>query len=522
MTAVAERVADGQSRPAHARVNWMVPPGLYPAAFAFACALAFLVVRPPVGDLWAARARQSAVAHGVGLTYWFSWFGGGSTPGNYSVLTPFVSAVFGAALLGALATAAITVLCWQLVQGSRYPLAATWAATFTAGFSLWSGRIPFALGTAISIAALIGVREQRRWRAIICTALAVLVSPVSGALIALGLTGTFLVSRSHRVISALTILTAAFTLVVLAGIFGVPGPEGFDAKQALAVTLGLLLLLLARPPKYLTVVILLSVAVCPVLLVVPNGMGSNFVRFVWIWLPVAVIATAGRRLATAVLASALAVCAGALGTMRDLAVARAPMSSPSYYAPLATELDTLAALTTYRLEVVSDGSHTAAYALLGHAMLARGYETQTDNILNPVLTSRVHLNATTFKIWLDDNAVGYLAIGKTSLHPNPEYTLVAAGKPPYLRVIWSSSNWTLYRVASPTPIVSKPARITDADQASMTIEIAYPGSIPIRVRWSKFLTADGPGHSRAVRLTADAAGWTILAAPLAGQYVLHG
>ena len=522
MTAVVEMLAEGQPRRARLAGLRNVPPSWYPTAFALAGSIAFLLVRPPVGDLWAARARQSAVTNGVGLTYWFSWFGGGSAPGAYSVLTPFFSALLGAAVLGALATVAITPLCWRLLQGTHCPLAATWAATVGAGFSLWSGRVPFAVGTATSIAALIAVRDRRRAPAVICTVLTVLVSPVTGAFIALGLSGSLLFDRSHRVISAVTILTAAISLGVVAVAFGTPGPEGFSANQARAAALALLALLLARPPKYLASVILLSLAACPVLLTVPNGMGSNFQRFVWIWLPVAVIATAGRRLATAVLASMLAVCSGALGTLNDVAIALGPMASESTYAQLATELDTISTLTTYRVEAVSDGTHTAAYALLEHAMLARGYESQTDNALNAVLMSPTNLTAVTFRIWLDNNAVGYVAIAKTSRHPNPEYTLVSTGHLPYLRQTWSNPNWTLFRVTNPTPIVPAWASIRDADQSNMTIDVSHAGTLPLRVRWSKFLTVEGPGDTTGAVLSEDGYGWTTLTAPLPGQYVLHG
>src|ERR1039457_4219855 len=64
----------------------------------------FVVVRPPVADLQAAQARAAAAAHGVGLGYWLSWFGG-SAPGDYSVLTPKVTALFGVS-----ATAAVSVV----------------------------------------------------------------------------------------------------------------------------------------------------------------------------------------------------------------------------------------------------------------------------------------------------------------------------------------------------------------------------------------------------------------------------
>jgi hypothetical protein len=132
------------------------------------------------------------------------------------------------------------------------------------------------------------------------------------------------------------------------------------------------------------------------------------------------------------------------------------------------------------------------------------------------------LNAATFKIWLDNNAVGYIAIGKRSLHPNAEYKLVSAGELGYLSKIWANTDWTLFGVADPTPIVPASARITDADQSNMTIEVSHPGTVPIRVRWSKFLAADGPQHSPGVTLRGDGYGWTILTAPLAGLYVPQG
>ena len=315
MTAAAASVAAGQRRGSHSRLARGAPSHLYPTAAAILGSILFLVAHPQVGDLWAARARESAAAHGVGLTYWFSWFAGGSTPGTYSVLVPFASALVGAALLGALATAAITPLCWRLARGSRFPLAATWVATGTAGLSLWSGRVPFAVGSAISVAVLIAVRDQRRILAVAGTVLTVLVSPVCGAFIALGLVGTLLCTRSHRTISAVTIVTAAVALGVVGVLFGAPGPESFTARQAVSAAFALLLLLISRPPKYLQTVIVVSVTVCPLLVAIPTGMGSNFLRFVWIWVPVAVIATARHRLAPAASATALAVLSGALGTV---------------------------------------------------------------------------------------------------------------------------------------------------------------------------------------------------------------
>ena len=103
---------------------WLAPS--FPAALN---AVAFWIIAPNVNDLFAAIARESAALHGVGLSYWFSWYGGGSTPGNYSVLTPYLSAAIGAVPLAAIATAGITPLAWIALRGTKHPVAGLWVAT---------------------------------------------------------------------------------------------------------------------------------------------------------------------------------------------------------------------------------------------------------------------------------------------------------------------------------------------------------------------------------------------------------
>src|SRR6476659_4311240 len=81
-----------------ARTRAVLPttvPWLLPTLVAAVSAVVFVAVSPPVPDLYAALARESAAAHGVGLTYWFSWFGGAAPPGSYSVLAPELSRVLG-------------------------------------------------------------------------------------------------------------------------------------------------------------------------------------------------------------------------------------------------------------------------------------------------------------------------------------------------------------------------------------------------------------------------------------------
>jgi hypothetical protein len=455
----------------------------------------------------------------VGLNYWFSWFGG-TVPGHYSVLAPYLTKVVGVVVLGAVGTVAITPLCYRLVQGSQHPALATWAAAIASSFSLWSGRVPFALGSAAMLVALIFVRGNRRVHAAVAGIATTLLSPVSGAFLILGLVGVYLHDPGRRKTTLATVLGTGACLIGVAIYFGIPGPQTFRASSAILTAAAIVAMLLARPPAYLRSVLVVSLAACPLLAVIPNGMGSNFERFAFICLPVAVIATGRSWWPVTAFVSAFAIGCGVGGSIRDLTVAAQPMSAASYYIGLNKQLDRTPGLAAYRVEVVPDGTYVASYALLGHALLARGYETQTDNKVNAVVNAPA-LDPTTYKIWLDNNAVGYVAIGRKTLKKQPEYQLVHSGTLPYLTKIWSDHNWKLYKVTDASPIAAPPARVTQASQAGLTVAVPQAGSVALRIRWSRFLQVRGPGGID-TGLRADGQGWTTLAAPRGGTYVVSG
>ncbi|MDT4902380.1 MAG: hypothetical protein QOH52_396, partial [Pseudonocardiales bacterium] len=242
---------------------WM----LAPTAFAIVNAVAFFLLRPGVNDLWAARARASAVSHGVGLFYWFGWFGGGSTPGNYSVVTPYISSWIGTELVGALAAVAATVLCTVLVRGTAHPRGAAAVAAVAIAINLWSGRVPFLLGSAFAVGALIAVRRRQRTATIGLTLLSILASPVSGAFVVVGLSGTFLSTRTkaYRPIIAYAVGTAVLAIGGVALAFGTPGPEPFSFMLLIELVGALLLLLAARPPDHIRATIWVSVLASTVL-----------------------------------------------------------------------------------------------------------------------------------------------------------------------------------------------------------------------------------------------------------------
>jgi hypothetical protein len=266
---------------------------------------------------------------------------------------------------------------------------------------------------------------------------------------------------------------------------------------------------------------------------VPNGMGSNFARFVWYCLPVAVMALSFRSARLAALAVLPVLVIGSVGTVTDLRNASQPVSSAVYYRTLAARLDRIPDLREYRVEVVSHGAHAAYDALLEHAMLARGWETQEDNALNEAL-SEDPLDPVAYKVWLDNNAVGYVALPSASVDGSPEYTLVASGTATYLHQVWRDKEWRLFRVDNPTPIVARPGRVLDHTQKSMTIEVPCVCTIAVRLRWSKFLTAALQARAAAgspltdaqptvrAELVDDGDGWTVLTTAEPGTYVLRG
>ncbi|MGI8761831.1 MAG: hypothetical protein ACR2LF_11180 [Jatrophihabitantaceae bacterium] len=492
-----------------------------PLVLAALNAIAFLVVRPDVNDLWAARARASAVQNGVGLTYWFSWFGGGSTPGNYSVLTPYLSALITTELLAALSAVAIPLLCMPLLRGTAHPLAGTAIAAYAAAVNLWSGRVPFLFGAAIAIGALICVRNRRLTAAVLLGLLSILASPVTGVFLAMGLSGVFISYRDYRRIAWITIVAIGVGLGAVGLVFGTPGPEPFSGTLKLEAVAGLLLLLLARPPVWLRTTIWVSLIATLVLATFPNGMGSNVARIVWFCLPVAVVALSAFRTWILVLVAFPLLLTGTSGTIVDLRNAGNPVSSVGYYQPLATELDSISGLQKYRVEVVNHGAHAAYDALLNHAALARGWETQEDNELNGAIQGK-HLDATTYKVWLENNAVGYVAMPALSVSNDAEYHLVETASLPYLVPIWQTTDWQLFRVVRPTPIVAPPASMVSASQAQVTVAVPCTCAVTVRVRWSKFLHAAERSTNLAASVSDDGAGWTSLRTTAPGVYVLGG
>ncbi|MGC4788772.1 hypothetical protein ACLQ22_13195 [Micromonospora sp. DT178] len=204
----------------------------------------------------------------------------------------------------------------------------------------------------------------------------------------------------------------------------------------------------------------------------------------------------------------------------DLRSVDDPTSRAAYFAPLRAFLD--GQRLTGRVEVPPTRNYWEA-ARLGEVPLARGWLRQADIDRNPLFFTTVPgaagtgvpLTAASYRDWLTDNAVQFVAVPDAPLSwvGRAEAELVAGGLP-YLTPVWSGPHWRVWAVTDPAPIVGAPAELVAHDGASVTFRAPAAGTVPVRVRHSRWLTASGGA-------TVAAAGdWTAVTVPRAGQYRL--
>jgi hypothetical protein len=138
-------------------------------------------------------------------------------------------------------------------------------------------------------------------------------------------------------------------------------------------------------------------------------------------------------------------------------IADDPSVHASYYAPLLAELRGLAterptqgkgrAETHTIVEVPLTKAHWEAAYLAGHdgIQLARGWERQLDTRY-AALFYRPSLTPSAYRAWLAENRVRYVALPDAPLDKagRAEGALIAR-KAPYLRELWRSRHWRLYR-----------------------------------------------------------------------------
>lgn len=500
-----------------------LPLGL--VVFTAALLALWLVVDARTPDL-AAQVYRVGLFKQIGFAVWDeNWYAGHQLAG-YSLLYPPLAALFGIRLLGVASVVASSVLFALLVR-DVYGSAARWGAVLFAVAAVgdvWSGRMTFALGVALALGAGLAFARGRgalaAALALVCTA----ASPVAGVLLGLAALTLSLAQRSPR---ALVTLAGPAAVVVLGtvALFGEGGWEpypilSFAATATVVVAFMCALPRPARVPRMGAIVYLLACLAC---LAVHSPIGSNIERYgVLLAGPLLLCELAARGAPGAsggvarrpaartggggpaapagrTWVAALAMCVIAVwlvwGPVREtLAVAGGEATSPAYYAPLERFLARVGAgaagsrAQPVRVEVPLTRSHWEAALLAPTVSLARGWEKQMETRYDGVLIGGA-LTARSYERWLHEQAVSYVALPDAQLDPSSarEGRLIRGGLS-YLREVFVSAHWRVYRVLAPTPIASGPGRLTSLGHDTFTLRARSPGSFLVRVHFTRYMT----------------------------------
>jgi hypothetical protein len=481
------------------------------------------LVAPQSPDL-AAQAYRTRLFEEAGFALWDNnWYAGHHLPA-YSLLYPWLSALVGVRLLGALAALLSTWAFARVALDVYGERAARWAApcfALAAAGDLWIGRITFALGAALAMLAVLALVRRRIALAGVMALLCTAGSPVAGLLLAFAGATHVLHTRKLRPSLVLVLPPVVLALCVQA-LFAEGGWEPFAASGLFATLAASAAFLFALPPdeRLLRTGALLYVAVT-LFSLLPTPMGSNVQRYgVMLAAPLLVCALArsgfsGPRRPPALVAAALA---GILvwvvwGPIRQTEqVLHDPSTRASYYLPVRRFLAAHAQGVPVRIEVPFTKSHWDAALLAPYVALARGWERQLDKRYDSSIEA-TPLAPAVYRRWLLRNAVSYVALPDVALDDSSigERALIEHGVP-YLREELRTAHWRIFSVLGATPLASPPAAMMALGHDAFALRFARAGSSLVRVRYTRYWTvASGSGCVGQGR-----EGWTQVNAARAG------
>ena len=476
-------------------------------------AAAYLLVAPPSADLAAQEYRAD-----LGLVIWNNgWFAGHHTPG-YSLVFPPLGGLLGVRMAGALAAVAAAALFAPLAR-AHWPAPAAGAAAlwFAAGTTavLLTGRLTFLLGVAIGVGALLALAHERRALAAALALLTTLASPVAGLFLALAVVAWALANpRERGATGAALALAALAPIAATLVLFPQGGSEPFVASAfwpPLAATLALAALL-PQEERALRAGVLLYALALVAAFAIATPLGGNATRLgALAGGPVLLGALAGRRSPLLLAALALPLAYWALfPAVRDVVRASGdPSLKATYYAPLLRFLDTRHG--SFRVEIPLTENHWEARHVARRFPLARGWERQLDR-RHGALFYDGSLSAATYRAWLDERAVGYVAVPDAELDyaGRDEARLIARGLP-YLREVWRGGHWRVLAVQRPQPLADGATAIL-AGAGGVIVRSRRPGDVLVRMhhtRWWRVIAGRGcvrrgPGGMTIVRVRARA------------------
>jgi hypothetical protein len=513
-----------------------------PALVAAALAVLYVVADPVSADLATQEYRVDLfAAEGVGI--WDNgWYSGHHLPG-YSVLFPPLGWLLGVRLAGAACAVAAAWLFARLVAertGDGGRAGALWFAVGTATLLL-TGRLTFALGAAVGLAALVvaaggtpGPPGRGRITAAAALAgLSALASPIAALFLALVASAWWLACR--EAVAAWVAAGALAAVAALVVAFPEGGVEPFAASAfwpALAArvaraacalyALALVASFALDTPMGGNATRLGSLAAGPVLLAARTpGRADSASR----------AGPAARGLLLVALVAGLAYWQ-LFPPARDWLRARDdPSVEAAYHAPLLARLQAERERRgPFRLEIPFTRNHWEARHVALRVPLARGWQRQLD-VAHNELFYEGRLTPARYRRWLQREAVAFVAVPGVPLDSSgvEEARLVTEGRVPGLREVWRGGDWRLFAVAGAAPLARGPARVTAMDADQITLRAAAAGAVDLAVRFTPYWRlAQGRGcvergPADRVRLRLRAPGTVRLVTTFApGRVAAHG
>jgi hypothetical protein len=456
---------------------------------------------PPGGDL-AAHEYQRSLFLVHGLTLWNNfWYAGRYTFVGYSVVYYPLAALIGIGALTVL-TVAIAAGAFAFLFEREWGQAARWPsrcfAVVWAG-AVITGELPFALGVALALLALLALRAGWRWTGAVLTLLVVSASPVAFVLLAVVLAGTFVARRAplrRYAVPALGLALAAAAELILLRLFPDGGALAFPWYEAVPAWIFCIVCIALvwhiEGATVLRGVFAVYFATIALAFAIPSGLGDNVNRLRYLALPLALLIVALRRwrplpvtLAVVLLAGAWNVAPLAAGWTRS--AADRSSRAVVWTAPVAYLHAHLR--PGYRVEAVDTSLHWPAYYLASAGIpLVRGWFRQDDYPFDRLLYRR-RFTAAEYTAWLRRLGVGYVVLTNSP----PDFTsrrearLVRSGTSG-LRLVFATRVVSIYAVPHPQGIVTGPGRpaVLALRDSRLQIRVPRGGTYHIAVRWSPY------------------------------------
>jgi hypothetical protein len=499
-------------------------------------ALLWALWQPAVRDL-AGQLFRAQEYEAIGPALWNNfWYGGHHTAG-YGVLAPPLLAFLGVGATGVLAATAAAGCFAALLRGHAGKAAwpgALWLAAATTT-SLFTGRLPFAVGTAFGVGACLAAQRRRPALGVLLGIAAGASSGVAAAFVALAglamaIGGDNADLRRHGLVLAAGPVVA---VIALSALFPLEGHATFGPVMfAASIASGVAIFAAASPAeRVVRAGALLFVAGSVVAFLLPTPLGGTAGRLAALVTGPLVLtlllarARAGtlpgwmrRPAGIAAVTAGLVVAAvwqwgpARLDVHDAVAPAYAPSTREAFYAPLIDEIRRRSS-GPVRVEVAFTATHYEALWLARRISIARGWQRQLDHARNPLFYDG-RLDAARYARWLRDNGVTWVALPAAPLDRSArtEADLIRS-HPAYLHEVWRSRRWRLFRVEGSPGLTSGPGRLVELDSDGFVLQASRPGRILVRVRHTRYWdVASGPGC-----VARAPSGWTEVRAARSGR-----